>query len=81
MMNPPAFFGFLFVGVISIIVGVVWILRLFLSNGDEDTPINADDDRLINIGFGQYKTERLVLWRGIMALIVGIILIVLGILS
>jgi len=77
MLNNPYSVGFLFLGSIMIIGGVIWISRLSPSeDGDERT--TGDGERLINVGFGEYDTEGLVRFRGIAAIIIGIILVAVG---
>jgi uncharacterized membrane protein HdeD (DUF308 family) len=78
-MNNPLSIGFLLLGLIMIIGGIIWISRLSLSEEDDKKPAN-DDEKLINVGFGEYNTEGLVMFRGIAAIIVGIIFLVVGIL-
>jgi hypothetical protein len=78
-MNNPLSIGFLLLGLIMIIGGIIWISRLSLSEEDDKKPAN-DDEKLINVGFGEYNTEGLVMFRGIPAIIVGIIFLVVGIL-
>jgi len=78
-MNNPLSIGFLLLGLIMIIGGIIWISRLSPSEEDDKKRAN-DDEKLINVGFGEYDTEGLVMFRGIVAIIVGIIFLVVGIL-
>ena len=78
-MNIPLSIGFLLLGLIMIIGGIIWISRLSPSEEDDKKRAN-DDEKLINVGFGEYDTEGLVMFRGIVAIIVGIIFLVVGIL-
>jgi uncharacterized membrane protein HdeD (DUF308 family) len=79
-VNTPLSFGFLFLGLVAIIAGIIWILRLS-SSEEDDNPTTENGDRLISVGFGEYNTEGLVMFRGAVAIILGIIFIVVGILS
>ena len=78
-MNNPLSIGFLLLGLIMIIGGIIWISRLSPSEEDDKKPAN-NDEKLINVGFGEYNTEGLIMFRGIAAIIVGIIFLVVGIL-
>jgi len=78
-MNNPLSIGFLLLGLIMIIGGIIWISRLSPSEEDDKKRAN-DDEKLINVGFGEYDTEGLVMFRGIAAIIVGIIFLAVGIL-
>ena len=78
-MNIPLSIGFLLLGLIMIIGGIIWISRLSPSEEDDKKRAN-DDEKLINVGFGEYDTEGLVMFRGIAAIIVGIIFLAVGIL-
>jgi len=77
MLNSPLSIGFLLLGLITIIGGIIWISRL--SHSEEDAKKTANDgEKLINVGFGEYNTEGLVMFRGIAAIIIGIIFVVVG---
>jgi uncharacterized membrane protein HdeD (DUF308 family) len=77
MLNSPFSIGFLLLGLIMIIGGIIWISKL--SRSEEDDEKTTDNgERLVNVGFGEHDTEGLVMFRGIAAIIVGIILVVAG---
>jgi hypothetical protein len=77
MLNSPLSIGFLLLGLIMVIGGIIWISKL--SPSEEDDEKTADNgEKLINVGFGEYNTEGLVMFRGIIAIIAGIILVVVG---
>jgi hypothetical protein len=77
MLNNPLSIGFILLGLITIIGGIIWISRL--SSSEEDAKKTASDgEKLVNVGFGEYDTEGLVRFRGIAAIIVGIIFVVVG---
>jgi hypothetical protein len=77
MLNNPLSIGFLLLGLIMIIGGIIWISKL--SRSEEDDEKTTDNgEKLINVGFGEYDTEGLVMFRVIAAIIVGIILVVAG---
>lgn len=78
-MNNPLSIPFVLLGFILIIGGIFWILRLFLSEDDDDRR-SDDDERLISRGCGEYDTEGLVLFDALVAIILGIVSIVTGIL-
>jgi len=78
-MNNPLSIGFLLLGLIMIIGGIIWISRVSPSEEDDKKRAN-DDEKLINVGFGEYDTEGLVMFRGIAAIIAGIIFLAVGIL-
>ena len=78
-VNTPLSFGFLILGLATVIGGIIWISRL--SSSEEDDAKTAENgDRLISVGFGEYETEGLVMFRGVAAIILGIVLVVIGIL-
>lgn len=77
MLNSPLSIGFLLLGVIMIVGGIVWVLRLS-SSEKENEKTTDDGEKLVNVGFGEYDTEGLVMFRGIVAIIVGIIFVVVG---
>ena len=77
-MNSPFSVALFAFGLIMIVGGIIWLLRL--SQSEEDDKKTADDEKLINVGFGKYDTEGLVAFRGITAIVVGAIFIVVGIL-
>jgi hypothetical protein len=77
MLNNPLSIGFLLLGLIMIIGGIIWISKL--SRSEEDDEKTTDNgEKLINVGFGEYDTEGLVIFRVIAAIIAGIILVVAG---
>jgi hypothetical protein len=77
MLNNPLSIGFLLLGLIMIMGGIIWISKL--SRSEEDDEKTTDNgEKLINVGFGEYDTEGLVMFRVIAAIIVGIILVVAG---
>lgn len=78
-MNTPLSFGFLILGLGTIIGGIIWIARLS-SSEEDDNKTARNGDRLISVGFGEYDTEGLVLFRGVVAIILGTIFVVIGIL-
>jgi hypothetical protein len=78
-VNTPLSVGFLILGSIAIIGGIIWISRLSRSKEDDERT-TEDGDRLISVGFGEYDTEGLVMFRGIVAITIGIIFVVVGIL-
>ena len=77
MLNNPVSIGFLLLGLIAIIGGIIWISKLSRSEWDDEKTTD-NGERLINVGWGDYNTEGLVMFRGIAAIIVGIILVVAG---
>jgi hypothetical protein len=77
MLNNPLSIGFLLLGLIMIIGGIIWVSRLSPSEEDDKKTAN-NGEKLINVGFGEYDTEGLVMFRGIAAIIVGIIFVVVG---
>jgi hypothetical protein len=77
-VNGPYSIGFLALGLIMIVGGIVWISRL--SQSEENDKKTADDEKLINVGFGEYDTQGLVAFRGIAAIVVGAIFVLVGIL-
>lgn len=77
MLNNPLSIGFLLLGLIMIIGGIIWISKLSPSEKDDKKTAN-NGEKLINVGFGEYNTEGLVMFRGIAAIIVGIIFVVVG---
>ena len=77
MLNNPLSIGFLLLGLIMIIGGIIWVSRLSPSEEDDKKTAN-NGEKLINVGFGEYDTEGLVMFRGIVAIIVGIIFVVVG---
>lgn len=77
-MNGPFSIGFLVLGLIMIVGGLVWISRL--SQSEENDKKTADDEKLISVGLGEYETQGLVAFRGIAAIVVGAIFVLVGIL-
>jgi hypothetical protein len=77
-VNGPYSIGFLALGLIMIVGGIIWISRL--SQPEENDKKTADDEKLINVGFGEYDTQGLVAFRGIAAIVVGAIFVLVGIL-
>jgi hypothetical protein len=63
-------------GLISVVGGGYWMWRL--SHPQENEGKTEDDERLINVGLGEYQTENLVAFRGIVAILLGVILIIIG---
>lgn len=78
-MNSPLSVCFLILGLATIIGGIIWIARLS-SSEEDDNKTAKNGDRLISVGFGEYDTESLVLFRGVVAIILGIAFVVIGIL-
>ncbi len=78
-MNTPLSFGFLILGLATIIGGIIWIARLSSSEEDDNKTVK-NGDRLISVGFGEYDTEGLVIFRGVVAIILGMVSVVIGIL-
>ncbi len=78
-MNTPLSFGFLIPGLATIIGGIIWIARLSSSEEDDNKTVK-NGDRLISVGFGEYDTEGLVIFRGVVAIILGMVSVVIGIL-
>jgi len=70
---------FLFLGIIVIVGGIIWISRLSRSDEEEEVK-TADGERLVNLGLGEYNTESLAMLKGILVIIIGLILVVNGIL-
>jgi hypothetical protein len=77
-VNGPVSLGFLALGLIMIVGGIIWISRL--SQSEENEKKTDDDEKLINVGFGEYNTQGLVAFRGITAIVVGAIFVIAGIL-
>jgi vacuolar-type H+-ATPase subunit I/STV1 len=77
MLNNPFSIGFILLGLIMITGGIIWISKLSHSEGDDEKTTD-NGERLINVGFGEYDTEGLVVFRIIAAIIIGIILVVAG---
>jgi len=77
-VNGPFSIGFLVLGLIMIVGGLVWISRL--SQSEENDKKTADDEKLISVGLGEYETQGLVAFRGIAAIVVGAIFVLVGIL-
>jgi len=69
---------FIGLGLIAIVGGIIWIRKL--SEPEESDKKTEEDERLINIGFGEYNTKGLVAFRGITAIVVGVICVIVGIL-
>jgi hypothetical protein len=59
--------------------GIIWIARLS-SSEEDDNKSAKNGDRLVSVGFGEYDTEGLVIFRGVVAIILGIVFFVIGIL-
>jgi len=78
-VNTPLSFGFLILGLAAIIGGIIWIARLSSSEEDDNKTVK-NGDRLISVGFGEYDTEGLVIFRGVVAIILGMVSVVIGIL-
>lgn len=78
-MNTPLSFGFLILGLATIIGGIIWIARLSSSEEDDNKTVK-NGDRLISVGFDEYDTEGLVIFRGVVAIILGMVSVVIGIL-
>jgi hypothetical protein len=78
-VNTPLSFGFLILGLATIIGGIIWIARLSSSEEDDNKTVK-NGDRLISVGFGEYDTEGLVIFRGVVAIILGMVSVVIGIL-
>jgi hypothetical protein len=78
-VNTPLSFGFLILGLVTVIGGIIWIARLSSSEEDDNKTVK-NGDRLISVGFGEYDTEGLVIFRGVVAIILGMVSVVIGIL-
>jgi hypothetical protein len=78
-VNTPLSVGFLILGLATIIGGIIWIARLS-SSEEDDNKTAKNGDRLISVGFGEYDTEGLVIFRGVVAILLGTIFVVIGIL-
>ncbi len=78
-MNTPLSFGFLILGLATIIGGIIWIARLSSSEEDDNKTVK-NGESLISVGFGEYDTEGLVIFRGVVAIILGMVSVVIGIL-
>ena len=64
------------------LVGIVLLIAsvLFLSYVSEEAEMveNADGDILVHDGVGRYEREEWALWRGIIGMVFGIVLIIAG---
>jgi hypothetical protein len=78
-VNTPLSFGFLILGLATIIGGIIWIARLS-SSEEDDNKTAKNGESLISVGFGEYDTEGLVIFRGVVAIILGMVSVVIGIL-
>jgi hypothetical protein len=78
-VNTPLSFGFLILGLATIIGGIIWIARLSGSEEDDNKTVK-NGESLISVGFGEYDTEGLVIFRGVVAIILGMVSVVIGIL-
>jgi hypothetical protein len=78
-VNTPLSFGFLILGLATIIGGIIWIARLSSSEEDDNKTVK-NGESLISVGFGEYDTEGLVIFRGVVAIILGMVSVVIGIL-
>jgi hypothetical protein len=78
-VNTPLSFGFLILGLATIIGGIIWIARLSSSEEDDNKTVK-NGESLISVGFGEYDTEGLVIFRGVVVIILGMVSVVIGIL-
>ena len=69
---------FLFLGIVAIVGGIIWISTL--SHTEENDRKTTDDGKPVDVGLGEYNTESLVMFRGIIAVVMGLILVAIGIL-
>jgi uncharacterized membrane protein len=72
--------AFIFIGLVMLLAGAVWI-NLSNSVDDDDTNDEEGDNHsgLVHVGLGTYRTPESCFWQGIIFIIVGSILIVAGI--
>jgi hypothetical protein len=82
MLNTSLSVGFFVLGLAMIMGGIVFLIfKLSRSEWDDDEITTEDGDRLIRVGFGEYNTEGMVMFRGVVVIVIGIILVIIGILT
>jgi uncharacterized membrane protein HdeD (DUF308 family) len=82
MLNTSLSIPSFVVGLVIIMGGIVFLIfRLSRSEWDDDEITTQDGDRLIRVGFGTYETEGMVMFEGMVAIIIGIIFVIIGILT